>query len=66
MGGFGWQPSEFWAASPWDFWRALEGWKKRNGIGEDAKRGKGIRWKKGEVQALKDKLNTERRRNGNT
>jgi len=46
----GWQPSEFWEATPYDFWRCFVGWRKKNG-------GKKQRnMNKEEYEALKEKL----------
>jgi len=27
---FGWSPAEFWDATPWDFWAAFAGFKRKN------------------------------------
>lgn len=36
MGVLGWPPSEFWNATPYDFWMAFGGYKEANNIkGED-------------------------------
>lgn len=32
MGVLGWPPSEFWSATPYDFWSAMRGWRKANGL----------------------------------
>lgn len=36
MGVLGWPPSEFWQATPFELYAAIEGWQEANGSGNDA------------------------------
>jgi len=35
MAALGWRPNEFWAATPHEFWTAVEGWERMNPAPED-------------------------------
>lgn len=39
MGILGWPPSEFWKATPWELYAAVEGWQEKNGIDEAGSQG---------------------------
>lgn len=35
MGVLGWSPTEFWRATPWDLYFAIDGWQESQGIEQD-------------------------------